>query len=183
MKKHLLVALVGTALILPFAAQAEGAYIGASVGRAESELDTNGRSLKDRDTGYKLNAGFDFTKNFGVEVGYGDFGKPSISGSGITVSAKPRSYYLAGTVTYPFDEQFSVFAKAGVTRNRTKVSATGSGSTKYRNTDAILGVGAAYNVAKNMAVVIEYDNVGKTIDEPGISLKSDMVSIGLRYKF
>jgi OOP family OmpA-OmpF porin len=183
MKKHLLVALVGTALILPIAAQAEGAYIGASVGRAESELKSGGMSLKDSDTGFKLNAGYDFTKNFGVEIGYADLGKPSISGGGFTATAEPRSYYLAGTATYPIDEQFSVFAKAGVTRNRTKVSATGVSSDKFTHTDAILGVGAGYNFSKNVALVIEYENFGKTVDEQGDTLKTDMVSIGLRYKF
>ena len=183
MKKHLLVALVGTALILPIAAQAEGAYIGASVGRAESELKSGGMSSKDSDTGFKLNAGVDFTKNFGVEIGYVDLGKPSISGGGLTATAEPRSYYLAGTATYPIDEQFAVFAKAGVTRNRTKVNMTGFGSDKFTHTDAILGVGASYNVAKNIAVVIEYENFGKTVDEQGANLKSDLISVGLRYKF
>ncbi len=183
MKKHLLVALVGTALILPVAAQAEGAYIGASVGSAESKLSTNGISLKDSDTGFKLTAGYDFTKNFGVEVGYADLGKPSIAAGGDRATAEPRSYYLAGTATYPIDEAFSVFAKAGVTNNHTKLGATGVPTEKFTHTAAILGVGAAYNFTKNIAGVIEYENFGKTVDEQGGNLKSDMVSIGLRYKF
>ena len=183
MKKHLLVALLGTALILPIAAQAEGAYIGASVGRAESELNVDGFSLKDSDTGFKLTAGYEFTKNFGVEVGYADLGKPSIAAGGDMVFAEPRSYYLAGTATYPIDQAFSVFAKAGVTNNRTKVGGTGISTEKFTHTAAILGVGAAYNFTKNIAGVIEYENFGKTLDEQGTTLKSDLVSIGLRYKF
>jgi OOP family OmpA-OmpF porin len=184
MKKHLLVALLGTAMILPIAAQAEGAYIGASVGRAESELNTEGFSLKDSDTGFKLTAGYDFTKNFGVEIGYADLGKPSLLG-GIEGGpfAEPRSYYLAATATYPLDDKFSVFAKAGVTNNRTKVGANGIESEKFTHTAAILGFGAAYNFTKNIAGVVEYEHFGKTLDEQDGNLKSDLISIGLRYKF
>ncbi len=183
MKKHLLVALLGTALILPVAAQAEGAYIGASVGSAETKLNADGFSLKDSDTGFKLTAGYEFTKNFGVEIGYADLGKPSIASGGDMAFAEPRSYYLAGTAAYPIDEAFSVFAKAGVTNNRTKVGASGIGSEKFTHTAAIFGVGAAYNFTKNIAGVIEYENFGKTLDEQGANLKSDLISIGLRYKF
>jgi OOP family OmpA-OmpF porin len=183
MKKHLLVALLGTALILPVAAQAQGAYIGASVGSAESKLHADGFSLKDSDTGFKLTAGYDFTKNFGLEVGYADLGKPSIASGGDMAFAEPRSYYLAGTAIYPIDEKFSIFAKAGVTNNRTKVGATGIESEKFTHTAAILGAGAAYNVAKNIAAVIEYEHFGKTLDEDGANIKSDLISVGLRYKF
>jgi OOP family OmpA-OmpF porin len=183
MKKHLLVALVGTALTLPILAQAEGAYIGASVGRAESDLNIEGFSLKDSDTGFKFNAGYDFTPNFGVEVGYADLGKPSIAIAGDRATAEPISYYLAATATYPIDQHFSIFAKAGVTKNRTTVSAPGFADEKLKHTSAILGVGGAYNFTKNIAVVVEYENFGKTIDEQGANLKTDMVSIGLRYKF
>jgi OOP family OmpA-OmpF porin len=183
MKKHLLVTLLGTALILPVAAQAEGAYIGASVGSAESKFSDSGISLKDSDTGFKLTAGYDFTKNFGVEVGYADLGKPSISNGIDMAFAEPRAYYLAGTATYPIDEAFSVFAKAGVTNNRTKVGGTGISTEKFTHTAAILGVGAAYNFTKNIAGVIEYENFGKTVDEQGANLKSDLISVGLRYKF
>jgi OOP family OmpA-OmpF porin len=183
MKKHLLIALVGTALILPAAAQAEGAYIGASVGSTESKFNDSGISLKDSDTGFKLTAGYDFTKNFGVEIGYADLGKPSISNGTDMAYAEPRAYYLAGTATYPIDQAFSVFAKAGVTNNRTKVGGTGISSEKFTHTAAMFGLGAAYNFTKNVAAVIEYENFGKTVDEQGGNLKSDMVSIGLRYKF
>lgn len=183
MKKHLLVALLGTALILPIAAQAQGAYIGASVGSAETEFNDSTISLKDRDTGFKLTAGYDFTPNFGIEVGYADLGKPSVSNGVDTAFAEPRSYYLAATATYPIDEAFSVFAKAGVTNNRTKIGGTAIPTEKLTNTDAILGVGAAYNFTKNIAGVVEYEHFGKTLDEPDRNLKSDLISIGLRYKF
>jgi OOP family OmpA-OmpF porin len=183
MKKYLLVALVGTALTLPILAQAQVAYIGASVGRAESEFKSDGMKLKDSDTGFKVNAGYDFTPNFGVEVGYADLGKPTFTAFGATANAEPRSYYLAGTATYPIDQHFSVFAKAGVTRNRTKITIVGDGNETFTHTAAILGVGGAYNFSKNVALVLEYENFDKTFDEQGETLKTDMVSIGLRYKF
>lgn len=190
MKKQVIATILGAALALPLIAQAEGFYIGANVGRAEQKLSAGGESAKETDTGFKLYGGRDFTKNFGIEVGYVNFGKVggSITDSVGTwsVSLKPSALYLAGTGTLPLSEQFSLFAKAGVSFNRTKISVSTpdiSGSTTKSTTAALLGIGAAYQFAPNMSVVAEYENFGKVLDEDGINVKADLISVGLRYKF
>lgn len=186
MKKQLLVALLGTALVLPIAAQAEGAYVGVNVGSAETKVSGGGETGKDSDTGAKLYAGYDFSKNFGVEAGYANLGKPKDSDGNASASIEPTSFYIAGTGSFPMNDQFSLFAKVGLSANRAKLSATVgniSGSEKFNNTAAIIGVGAAYNFSKNIALVAEYENFGKVFDKQGADAKSDMLSIGLRYKF
>ena len=50
-------------------------------------------------------------------------------------------------------------------------------------TSAIFGIGAAYNINKNLSAVVEYENFGKVASEGGDKLKADLLSIGLRYKF
>lgn len=197
MKKQVIATILGAALALPLIAQAEGYYVGANVGRAEQKISIDGfGSDKDTDTGFKLYGGRDLTKNFGVEVGYVNFGKVGDSitdgADTLSVSLKPYALYLAGTGTLPLSEQFSVFAKVGVSMNRTKVSASAnipsegfsfSDSTTERNTAAMVGIGAAYKFTPNMALVAEYENFGKVLDEDGVNVKADLVSVGLRYKF
>jgi OOP family OmpA-OmpF porin len=191
MKKQLLVTLLGAALALPLAAQAEGAYIGANVGRTQQKLSVEDEgSLKDNSTGFKLYGGYDVTKNFGAEVGYVHFGKGEASASdgvdSASISAKPKSLYLAAKGTLPLNEQFSLFAKVGVARNSTKVAASINGvggSETMKRTSGVFGVGAAYNFTKNVALVAEYENFGKVVDEDGASLKADLISVGVRYSF
>jgi OOP family OmpA-OmpF porin len=191
MKKQLLGTLLGAALTLPLVAQAEGAYIGANVGRTQQKLSAdNAGSVKENATGFKLYGGYEFAKNFGAEVGYVHFGKGEWSvNNGVnsaSLSAKPTAFYLAATATLPLNEQFSLFAKAGVARNSTKVNGTlngASASDTVERTGAMFGLGAAYNVTKNVAMVVEYENFGKAVDEGGVNLKADIVSVGVRYKF
>jgi OmpA-OmpF porin, OOP family len=191
MKQNFLFVFLGAALALPLTAQANGAYVGANIGHATQKLSADGvGSTKESDTGYKLYGGYEFTKNFGVEVGYVDLGKDSASGSdGINTasfSIKPKAAYLAATGTLPMNEQLSLFAKAGVSANRTELNATFNGasdSSTEKRTTAMFGIGVAYNFSKNCAVVGEYENFGKVIKEDGAELKADMLSLGVRYKF
>jgi OmpA-OmpF porin, OOP family len=168
MKKQLIVALLGTALALPIVAQAEGAYVGVNVGRSEIKAEGD----KDHDTAFKLNGGYDFDKTFGIEAGYVDLGKFN--------DGKVSAFYVAGTGNLAINEQFSLFAKIGFSADRVKLDRTNE---KFNNTSAIIGVGAAYNFSKTFSLVGEYENFGKVYDENDGSVKADMFSVGLRYKF
>lgn len=187
MKKNALIVLLGTALALPLAAQAEGAYVGVNVGRGESKFSFDGESIKDKGSAFKLYGGYGLTKNFGVEAGFVRLTKITGADEDGPFSFKPRALYVAATGTLPLTNEFSLFAKAGVTRNRVKagyINVDGTpGSDKYNNTDVMFGFGAAYNLTQNLGVVAEYENFGKTADEGGLTLKANMLSLGLRYKF
>ncbi|MFI5444782.1 outer membrane beta-barrel protein [Polaromonas sp. UC242_47] len=191
MKKQLLLAFVGTALLAPWAAQAEGAYVGVNVGRAEQKASIAEGSLKDNSTGYKLYGGYALNQNFGLEGGYVDLGKASVSSrnGAVTskISSKPNAFYLAATGTLPLNDQFSLFAKLGVSLNHTKIhfeDTTGANeNSSKRRTTALIGIGAAYNISKEMALVAEYEDFGKIARADGLDLKANLFSIGLRYKF
>ena len=186
MKKQLFAVVVGAALAFPLFAQAEGAYIGANVGRSELKLSDEEGSIKKSDTGYKAYAGYDFTQNFGAEAGYVDFGKLTQNDGGAKLEVKNHAFYVAATGTLPLNEQFSLFAKAGVSQNRTKVSYSElnfSESESHNKTSALFGIGAAYHFDKKLSLVAEYENFGTVASEDGSKLKADMFSIGLRYKF
>ena len=178
--------LIAAALAAPLAAQAENTYVGGSVGRAEQKLDVAGYSIKENTTGYKLVAGADITKNFGLEAGYADLREASISGNGAHLSSKPQVFYVAGTATLPIDEQFAVFGKAGIATAHTKISASvrGFGANGTDNqTTGVIGLGAAYHLNKNVSFVAEYEYFGKVAKDGDASLKADLLSVGVRYKF
>ena len=190
MKKHLLAVLITSAFAFPIAAHAAGSYVGINAGSVEHKLSVEGDSANENKTGFKLYGGYGFTENFGVELGYAHLGKVSASfNDGFdngSLSYKAHAIYLAGTATLPLTPQFSLFAKAGITANRGKMSASLNGqsdSLSGSNTTGMFGVGAEFNFTKNLSMVAEYENFGKVMDENEFNTKAQMVSVGLRYKF
>jgi OOP family OmpA-OmpF porin len=189
MKKILFAAVLGAVLVVPFSAQAAGGYVGGSFGQSHYDLDDaslTATSRDDKDNAWKLYGGYEFNQNWGVEVGYANFGELrnvyNVTGTNVTLTAKAHSVYFAGTGTLPLNDQFSVFGKLGLAANHT--SATGAAgrfsiSDNGNKTSAMIGVGAAYNVTKNVAVTLEYENFGKVAEDA----KAQMWSLGARYKF
>ena len=186
MKQIIASALISAALAAPLAAQAENVYVGGNIGRAEQKLDVAGYSVKENTTGYQLVGGVDLTKNFGLEAGYADLREASVSGNGARLTSKPQVFYVAGTATLPIDEQFSVFGKAGIASAHTKISASVPGlsdSGTDNETTGVIGVGAAFHLNKNVSFVAEYEYFGKVAKDGDASLKADLLSFGVRYKF
>lgn len=186
MKQIIVSALISAALAAPLAAQAENFYVGGDIGRAEQKLEVGSFSHKENTTGYQLVGGVEYTKNFGLEVGYADLREVSISGNGARLSSKPQVFYVAGTATLPIDEQFSVFGKAGIATAHNKISASMSGfsdSGTDNETTGVIGVGAAFHLNKNVSFVAEYEYFGKVAKDGDASLKADLLSFGVRYKF
>lgn len=190
MTKTLLSALLASAFVLSASAHAAGAYIGANAGSVEHKASIDGESGKESKAAFKLYGGYGFNENFGIETGYVHMGKVSDSasfgGDNAALSYRARAFYIAGTAALPLSQQFSLFAKAGVTANRGKIRASLNGdseSISRSNTTAMFGVGAEYSFTKNMSVVAEYENFGKVIDENEGNTKAQMISVGLRYKF
>lgn len=186
MKKQMFAVIVGAALAMPLFAQAQNAYVGVNAGNAELKLSGDYGSGKEDKTGYKAYAGYDFNKNFGVELGYANFGKLKERDAGVSVSMETSAVYLAATATLPVNPQFSAFAKVGASQNRTKAVLSGFGerySGSKDKTAAMFGIGAAYHFNQNISAVAEYENFGKTYNEDGAKLKASLVSIGVRYKF
>jgi OmpA-OmpF porin, OOP family len=185
--KHSIIIAAIAALAAPLAAQADNAYIGANVGRAEQKISIDSTSIKENATGFKLYGGYDYTKNFGVEGGYVDFRKVEKSALGYGASSKPSAIYLAATGTLPLNEQFSLFGKLGVAFSHTEVNAWAPGffgnTTTKNQTNAMIGVGASFALDKKISFVAEYENFGKVAKEGGDSVKADLLSVGVRYAF
>jgi len=194
MKKLLLTAAAGGALALPLFAFAQDAsphaYVDANVGQSQYNLETGGVTLNSQGsdpTAYKVGVGYNFTPNFGVELGYADLGKQtnSYSFNNVMVNAdlKTTSTYLAGTATAPIGDKFMVFGKLGASWNRTSGAANAGlvqVSDSGNKTGLLANVGAGYKFTDNIAATVQYDTFGHIDDD---SSRASMWSVGARFTF
>lgn len=201
-----------TAGFISLAAAEPGWYVGLSGGQSKADTDggeldstfrslgfTSSSSMDDKDTGWKLFAGYQFNPYFAVEGGYVDLGEFSFS---TTVTAAPAGYTtgsLSGNVKtkngflvdavgiWPATDKVSVFGKVGMYSIKTELSASGpSGSLTESSTDSDLhwGIGAGYDFNKNVGARLEWErfnDVGNK-DKTG-EANVDLLSVGIVYKF
>lgn len=189
MKKHFIALLVAAlafpiAQAAPFAPQA---YMGLNAGQAEHKLSADGiGSDTEKKTSVKVYGGYNFTENFGAELGYANFGKFRVSEDAIGVNMKTSAVYAAVTGTVPVTPEFALFGKVGVTTNHIKGTIDSNnfqGSGTKNETAAMFGVGASYLVVPNVSLVVEYENFGKLFKDSGAEIKTNTVTGGVRYAF
>lgn len=186
MQKSLLAALVAAALIVPFAAQAEGTYVTLGVG--QSDYSNLGPGFPaGRPTGFNLGVGFAIDKTWDVEVGYLHFGEYNVStaAAGIPVRSKgdTQSIYAAAIGKVPVSETFSVFGKIGLAVHRSDVTdITPLGTEKASDTKVnyLLGGGVSYQFTKELTGLVDYTYFDKVNDS---DTKLSLLSVGLRYAF
>lgn len=206
MKKLVAIAALAVATAPAFAGDV---YVLGSVGRSTLDLDKSeidrdlvaagaanlSSSLDKSDTAYKLQLGYQFNQNFAVEGGYIDLGKggyaASFTGGVANASVKATGWNISAVGILPINDTFSVFGKVGAidAKVEANVSATGTGGTASGSASAtkwktLWGVGATYNLSKQVGIRLEYEefnNLGdkNTTGEGDVSL----VSAGVVFKF
>lgn len=158
--KKILVAIIISSTFATMSASAEP-YVGAGLGLSRTDA---------HNTSTKLLAGFQASRNFGVEVAYNDFG----GYRGATITA----WSVAMTGTLPITPEWDILAKLGATENRTTLPGSG------RKSDLLLGLGAGYNINKNVAVRFEYEDFGKLpTDNLGNRWRATNWSLNGKYSF
>lgn len=177
-----------------------GFYAGAGVGLAEARSICNTTWLPagttiggcdNKDQGWKVYGGYQFTPHWGAEVGYLDFGKQrwavAVGGALPAIAeAEATAWQLAGTGTLPIIPGLGIFGKLGLYRSDIDVRANGTGvsaSANGRSTDYMWGVGGQWNWGRNLSMRIEWErfnNVGN-----GTTGRSDfeMLSISAMFRF
>ncbi len=163
----ILATVAGIAVANPASAQFQ---LGVQVGRAKAEGLCDGvpgafNCSEVDNTVPRGFVGYQFTRNWGVEVGAAG-GKAGASGTQ-TITAHVYDAVLVGTL--PISSSFDVYGKAGFYHARIKetdrvvggvVIANGRSS---RNSDFTVGGGVQYNATKNIALRAElsvYQDVG-----------------------
>jgi len=182
--------LVLSGLVAATQAPAQGFYIGGSVGQSDfdksnavPDLITSG-SVDGTDTGYKIFGGYQFNQHFGLDLAYVDLGKAGYSGTfsgasvtGGTVKTSGLNFSAVGTL--PLGTSFALFGKVGFFVWEAKANDVTGGvpfSGKEDGTDLSYGLGASYNITKNVSVRAEWERFKAVGD-------IDLLSVGLVYKF
>ncbi len=158
-------------------------YIGLNVGQSDYSLGsgTNVFPSDQKDTAYGISAGSYFSPNFGLEVGYTDFGKATRGGG--ETEAMGFNVSLLGRL--PLSPQFNLLGKLGTTYGRTEVSSRpGSGITagKEDGFGISYGIGAEYSFTPQVSAVLQYDEHDLKFAGSGRD-RISATTVGLRYRF
>jgi OOP family OmpA-OmpF porin len=177
MQKKLLAALLGVALVLPVAAHAEGSYFKVDVGQSRYKDDGGSENEKAASLAY----GFAIDKNFGIELGYINFGKLKDFVEDSNQTYQQQAIFIAGVGSYSLTDTFSAFGKLGIAVNRQEWKNSDGGvyeSDKETKARAMVGFGLAYNFTKEIAGTLEYQYFGKANE-----IKVSATTIGIKYGF
>lgn len=189
-----------------------GAYIGGSLGQSRTSFSASNfsagsalvsESQDKTDTAWKAFVGYNFTRNWAVELGYADLGEPEYkySGTGALAGFNGRArvensaWFLAGKGTLPIANNFAAFGKVGLSRNKSEATAStnsaaldallGTPSSASKSKTRVLwGLGAEYAFNRNIGLRLEYEDFGKfgASNTTG-ETKTRLWSVGLTYAF
>jgi len=146
-----------------------GWYIGGNLGMADFD------EFGDDDTSFKILGGYQINRNFGVEVGYIDFGKVDITGGSVKASA----FELVGVGTLPINDKFSVIGKLGFARGEGEAN-TVVGTFSDDSVEVTYGVGVKYNFTPVLGVTAEYQAY-PDVGNGGSDI--NVFSVGVVYRF
>lgn len=152
-------------------------------------------SIDKESTGWKAFVGYQFTPNLGAEAFYADFGKSEFkalwkdgdevkNGSG---SIEAKGLGIAGTITWPLNEQFDVYGKGGFMYWDTSISLKPKNLSKIdskKGFSPMFGLGAKYAINDQFSVKVEWErymSVGDKSDFKGMDI--DLISAGIVYSF
>ncbi|HEY2927394.1 porin family protein [Piscinibacter sp.] len=172
--KFIVKTLAAATALVALSAQAEGLYVGGSIGHTRYKGDDIGGLSTDRSSsGGKLYGGYSFTPNIGVELGWAELGKfKSAAGE-----VKGNGLFVDAVGTFPFTESLSGLARIGAFNG--KLTDTLNGDSRGTNLKA--GLGLQYDFNKQAGVRAEWERY----KFKGVSEKpsTDMLSVGLNYRF
>jgi len=186
MKRTVLVAAAALILCNVALAAEPAAYVSTSIGSAEQKLSIDDIDVSKRDTAFQIAGGYRFAPNAGIELGYTNLGKGTISADDATVSSRPQAFHLAVTGTWNASPAFAVTGKLGAARTRTRLEASEAGfsvTETETHSSPMFGIGVSYRFEPDIAAVLEYQNFGKIIKGDGADLKAQVVLVGIRYSY
>lgn len=149
---NILVVLAAPIAFVPQSAMAD-AYLGLGIGEADYTADN-----LDTSTAGKAYAGFIFSPDWGVEVGYIDFGEFDVENGRAGNSVETNGGYVALSGFSRINEQFELTGKLGAFFYNQDVN-TGAGTRSTDGESVFLGIGAHMYLNPAVALGLEYNHV------------------------
>lgn len=183
-------------------------YVGANIGQSRAQIDdekitraligggftTTSIADDERDMGYKLFGGYQFTRYFALEGGYFDLGKFGFKANTTPLGSLRGDIALKGinldaVGTLPLTEKLSAFGRVGVNYAEAKDSFGGDGAvnsldphSSKRAANYKLGVGLEYAFTQSVAMRVEAERY-RIDDAVGEKGDVDLFSVGVLYRF
>lgn len=171
------------------AKEVTGLYIGAALGPAfgDREIDdSSSRNDEHIGRGAKIYAGYQLTRNFGVQAGYVRLHELNRNtGSGATLieqTASGHSTYVAGTGRWPLGQSFALTGKVGVSFGKVTDASPTAAATQAllgHRTSLLIGSGAEVVLNQNVAFTVELESYGKA----SAQVKGNTLTLGTRFTF
>lgn len=166
-KTILALGMMTAATALPAAAQMSGGgfYAGGGLGQSQykDELGCDGVSgpgvsCDDKDTAFKLFAGYQVNRNFAAELTYQDFGKANISASPFSAEVKSYAFDISALGMLPFAGQFAGYGRLGLYYAKSEGTSNipGLANVTENNTGLTYGIGLQWDPMRNLGVRVEY---------------------------
>ncbi len=183
--------LLSLLLISATAAHAEGLYVEAGTLARRYDLGVPGAAQSDSAKGHVLSPlirlGYAFDEHWAVEAGYAGLGAPShlyrLGGQDGKLTARGRSWLLAGRGRVALDERWALVGRLGLARNHSSLSASGeaAGRAVSGSTTALhFGLGVETTLADHWQLGLAWEHMGKS-REGGPTIHG--ISTTLRYQF
>ncbi len=174
--KFLAIALL-SALAAPAFADDTGYFVGLDY--IQENIANLDQGFSQPTGGFAIDAGYNFSKNWGVEIGYLASGNSAGANSTIT----PTTDYLAAVGTYPINESFDAFAKFGIAVNQ--ITGFSGCLICSGQTNLMYGVGADYNINKNVGFRLQWNELGNMMgtSTSGNQWAASYTALGVIYKF
>ncbi len=174
-----------------------GLYGAFDIGQGQlSSISQGGASVSFANTTpFRLGVGYQLNKNFGVEGSYVDFGKSDMTASALGVglnagTMKASGFGIAAIGSLPVSDAVELFGKIGYNSIKVTTSpsapfaALGALASSYTNNKASFGLGAKFNLSKELALRAQYEDFGSMkANATGASTKATMFSLGATYAF
>ena len=160
-----------------------GAYLGASLGQAEPDIEFGDGDFDGDATAWKVFGGYNFDVtlvNLAVEGAYVDFGSPSDRFVGVPVELEADAFTGFGVVGLDLGI-FGLFAKAGLAWWDAEARAAGLGGGSDSGTDPAYGVGARVTLG-SVEIRAEYEYFDIEVRDTRSSDLS-MISLGAAWTF
>ncbi len=181
-QKYLMLNAILGALTLLFAVNlanaGEGFSVGASVARASVEAEGLGQTIDGDADGARIFGSYMFTRRFGVEAGYSDFGRPDDNTIAPNVEVESTSYDLYAVGAYPVSEKFNLLGKIGFVSWNTEIEEDETSEVSSSSTDLALGFGGEYSVSERFGIRAEFEWI-----DSDTSGAVQMVSLGGVFRF
>lgn len=174
-------------------------YVAADVGQSKYKTESRdvgilGGSFDRKDTQSGFAIGAQLSKGVAVELGYADFGKAKVSGTGaipcaptivclpalfnVSGDAQAKATHLSLVSSVPLMDNLSFFGRLGASRTDRSASVRVNNvtvSTNEKKSEAIYGLGLRYAFTPNVEGTLEWKRLDDT--------KVDAASVGVMLRF